>query len=76
MPATILIVEDEPDLIKVLRSYLEQAGFSVLTAHRGDSGLRTWEQAQPDERFHRTEPAPGRDDRFRTGPDKRVDLGG
>ena len=46
--STILIIEDEPELVKVLRSYLEQAGFSVLTAGRGDSGLSTWEQRQPD----------------------------
>jgi len=46
--ATILIVEDEPELVKVLRSYLEQAGFDVLTAYRGDSGLSTWEHRQPD----------------------------
>jgi DNA-binding response OmpR family regulator len=47
-PATILIIEDEVELVKVLRSYLEQAGFNVLSAHRGDSGLSTWEQRQPD----------------------------
>jgi two-component system alkaline phosphatase synthesis response regulator PhoP len=46
--ATILIVEDEPELVKVLRSYLEQAGFSVLAAYRGDTGLSSWEQKQPD----------------------------
>lgn len=46
--ATILIIEDEPELVKVLRSYLEQAGFKVLTAYRGDSGLSTWENKQPD----------------------------
>ena len=45
---TILIIEDEPELVKVLRSYLEQAGFSVLTAYRGDTGLTTWENRQPD----------------------------
>ena len=45
---TILIIEDEPELVKVLRSYLEQAGFNVLTAYRGDSGLSTWEQKRPD----------------------------
>src|SRR5512147_2219649 len=45
---TILIVEDEPELVKVLRSYLEQAGFGVLTAYRGDSGLSTWEHKRPD----------------------------
>ena len=46
--ATILIIEDEPELVKVLRSYLEQAGFGVLTAGRGDSGLSLWEQKKPD----------------------------
>ncbi len=46
--ATILIIEDEPELVKVLRSYLEQAGFSVLTAGRGDTGLSVWEHKRPD----------------------------
>ncbi len=46
--ATILIIEDEPELVKVLRSYLEQAGFNVLTAQRGDTGLSTWEHKRPD----------------------------
>jgi DNA-binding response OmpR family regulator len=46
--ATILIIEDEPELVKVLRSYLEQAGFTVLSAQRGDTGLSTWEQKRPD----------------------------
>jgi DNA-binding response OmpR family regulator len=46
--ATILIIEDEPELVKVLRSYLEQAGYTVLTAGRGDTGLSTWEHKRPD----------------------------
>lgn len=46
--ATILIVEDEPELVKVLRSYLEQAGFTVFSSGRGDTGLAAWEQRQPD----------------------------
>ena len=46
--ATILIIEDEPELVRVLRSYLQQAGFSVLSAGRGDSGLSTWENRRPD----------------------------
>jgi len=48
MMQTILIIEDEPELVKVLRSYLEQAGFNVLSAQRGDTGLSLWEQKQPD----------------------------
>lgn len=46
--ATILIIEDEVELVKVLRSYLEQAGFNVLSAGRGDTGLTTWEHKHPD----------------------------
>jgi DNA-binding response OmpR family regulator len=45
---TLLIIEDEPELVRVLRSYLEQAGFTVLTALRGDTGLTTWEDKHPD----------------------------
>ena len=48
MPPTLLIIEDEPELVRVLRSYLEHAGFSVLTALRGDTGLTTWENKHPD----------------------------
>jgi DNA-binding response OmpR family regulator len=45
---TILIIEDEPELVKVMRSYLEKANFKVTTATRGDSGLATWENTHPD----------------------------
>lgn len=45
---TLLIIEDEPELVKVLRSYLEASGYSVLTAARGDSGLAAWERERPD----------------------------
>ena len=48
MPPTMLIIEDEPELVRVLKSYLEQAGFSVLTSLRGDTGLTTWEDKHPD----------------------------
>mgnify|MGYP003870472347 CR=1 FL=1 len=46
--ATILIIEDEQELVRVLRAYLEQAGFEVLSASRGDTGLTAWETRQPD----------------------------
>lgn len=45
---TILIIEDENELVRVLRSYLENAGLTVLSAGRGDSGLALWEKHQPD----------------------------
>jgi DNA-binding response OmpR family regulator len=46
--AVILIVEDELELVKVLRSYLENAGFSVLATGRGDQGLSMWQEKHPD----------------------------
>ncbi len=45
---TLLIIEDEPELVRVLRSYLEQAGYSVLSALRGDTGLAAWEDKHPE----------------------------
>lgn len=45
---SILIIEDEPELVKVLRSYLEAAGYVVHSAGRGDTGLTAWEQRKPD----------------------------
>ena len=44
----ILIIEDETELVKVLKDYLMKAGFEVETAYRGDSGLSLWERNHPD----------------------------
>jgi DNA-binding response OmpR family regulator len=44
----ILIIEDETELVKVLRSYLEKAGFEVISAYQGNTGLETWRSAKPD----------------------------
>jgi DNA-binding response OmpR family regulator len=46
--ALVLIIEDEPELVKILRSYLEKAGYSVVTASRGDQGMSIWEYQSPD----------------------------
>ena len=45
---TILIIEDESELVRILRSYLENAGFEVLSAGRGDTGMDIWRSAHPD----------------------------
>lgn len=45
---TILIIEDEHELARVVQSYLEQAGMNVRVESRGDRGLWAWEQFQPD----------------------------
>ena len=44
----VLIVDDEPHIRTVLRSYLEAAGFSVLEAADGDSALGIARHEHPD----------------------------
>lgn len=45
---TILIVDDEPKIIRIARDYLQHAGFGVLTANDGASALAVWRSAKPD----------------------------
>lgn len=45
---TILILEDETELARVLRSYLEKAGYTVACSGRGDTGLNLYEKVRPD----------------------------
>ena len=44
----ILIVDDEPDLLTVLRFGLEAAGFEVVQASDGEQGLALARQVMPD----------------------------
>ncbi|HKC18890.1 MAG TPA: response regulator transcription factor [Candidatus Dormibacteraeota bacterium] len=46
--ATILVVDDEPRIVQLVRDYLEHGGFSVLTASDGPSALRTARTGRPD----------------------------
>ena len=46
--ATILVVDDEPRIVQVVRDYLEHGGFTVLTAHDGAAALRTARTGRPD----------------------------
>jgi len=48
MSSTILIVEDEIELVRVLRDYLERAGFRVQTASSGTEAVSHFRQAAPD----------------------------
>jgi two-component system alkaline phosphatase synthesis response regulator PhoP len=48
MPHTILVVDDEPQLVKVLRGYLEQGGFRVVTAGDGPMALAQYKHEKPD----------------------------
>jgi two-component system alkaline phosphatase synthesis response regulator PhoP len=45
---TILVVDDEPEIIRITRGYLEQAGFRVLNASSGSSALHTFRADKPD----------------------------
>ena len=48
MAATILLVEDERKLRDLVRSYLERAGFTVLTTGSGAEALSLAASASPD----------------------------
>jgi DNA-binding response OmpR family regulator len=44
----ILVVDDEPKIIKVVKVYLEQAGFRVVTAGDGQMALTVFRHEKPD----------------------------
>ncbi|MDQ2673853.1 MAG: response regulator transcription factor [Chloroflexota bacterium] len=46
--ATILIVDDEPKIIRLVADYLEAAGFGVTTARSGDEALMRARTESPD----------------------------
>jgi two-component system alkaline phosphatase synthesis response regulator PhoP len=43
----ILVVDDEPEIVKLVRAYLEQAGFSVVTAAEGQEALAVFRHEYP-----------------------------
>lgn len=45
---TILIIEDEVNLNKILFDYLQHNGFKPISAHTGSDGLRLWQETRPD----------------------------
>ncbi|MDN5270471.1 response regulator transcription factor [Chloroflexus sp. MS-CIW-1] len=47
MARTILVVDDEPGIVKIARDYLERAGFQVISAGDGPTALRLARQEQP-----------------------------
>jgi len=46
--ATILVVDDEPKIVTVVRDYLEHAGFAVITASDGPGAIRSASTGHPD----------------------------
>lgn len=47
MSRTILVVDDEPGIVKIARDYLERAGFQVISAGDGSTALRLARQEHP-----------------------------
>ena len=45
---TVLVVDDEPNLVDLVRSYLEREGYAVLSAADGPTALDLARTAQPD----------------------------
>ncbi|MGQ9905048.1 MAG: response regulator transcription factor [Anaerolineae bacterium] len=48
MAARILVADDDPQITRLVRSYLEQAGFQVLTAADGEQALHVIRHDRPD----------------------------
>ncbi len=44
----ILIVEDEPDMVEWLKTFLEDNGFVTITAQNGDEGFTKAKTEKPD----------------------------
>ena len=48
MNELILVVDDEPKIVRIARDYLERSGFRVAAAHDGVSALASARQQRPD----------------------------
>jgi two-component system alkaline phosphatase synthesis response regulator PhoP len=44
----ILVVDDDPELVRLLGAYLEQSGFQVLAAYDGETALHILRRERPD----------------------------
>ena len=47
MPAPILVVDDDPKIVSLVKTYLEREGFRVITAPDGKSALHAFREFQP-----------------------------
>ncbi|OGX37764.1 MAG: hypothetical protein A3G91_04520 [Omnitrophica WOR_2 bacterium RIFCSPLOWO2_12_FULL_50_9] len=48
MSKKILVIDDEPQFVQVLKVRLEANGYGVVTAGDGMAGLETWKKEKPD----------------------------
>ena len=44
----ILVVDDDSEIVRLLRAYLEQAGYQVLVAYDGEAALYILRRERPD----------------------------
>jgi DNA-binding response OmpR family regulator len=44
----ILIVDDEADILEILKIRFERSGYDVVTTNDGDSALEKWKKEKPD----------------------------
>jgi two-component system alkaline phosphatase synthesis response regulator PhoP len=47
-PATILVIDDEPNILNIVTAYLQAEGYTTHTASDGPSGLRAARTLKPD----------------------------
>jgi len=43
----ILVVDDDRDIVRLVKSYLEKAGYQILTAYDGETALRVLRAEKP-----------------------------
>lgn len=48
MSQRILVVDDDKEIVRVIRAYLQQAGYTVLTAYDGETALHIIRSDRPD----------------------------
>ena len=48
MTRTVLLVDDEPNIVLSLQFLIEQAGYQALVARDGEAALRAVEEHKPD----------------------------
>ncbi len=48
MKARILVVDDDKDVVRLMRAYLEQSDFEVLVAYNGETAMHILRRDRPD----------------------------
>ncbi len=48
MSKKILVIDDEPDIVQILKMRLEANHYEVITASNGEAGLRSLREERPD----------------------------